>query len=241
MKKGKLIAAAALVLALGVVTGATIAYLTDTTGPVVNTFTVGDVGLSLDEAKVDKYGVPVPDAPRVQGNEYLLIPGQTYTKDPTTTVTADSVSSYVRMKVKVTDLAALEALLPYGSYPEYYAEPEEGVKVFLLEKLVNGWKKSEWNSEWDWSFDGVDTYEFRYVGPKSVNGVVPASATATKLEPLFTEFTLPWFFTAKQIKTLKNFKIDVTAEAIQAATFETADTAWDAFDHQMKPVSPGTP
>ena len=40
-----------------VTVGATVAYLTSTTGPVTNTFTVGKVAITLDEADVDVDGV----------------------------------------------------------------------------------------------------------------------------------------------------------------------------------------
>ena len=240
MNKKKFTAAAALVLAFAVITGATVAYLVDRTDKVTNTFTVGDVALKLDEALVNENGKPgkmekgefvlvedIAEADRVEGNKYLLIPGQTYTKDPTTTVVKDSVDSYVRMKVKVTDLDKLmEAIPNSGETKEYYVTKEEKT-VFLLQKLVGGWEKDTWNTEWSYGYDPETfTYEFRY------KEIVPASASDTKLAPLFNSFTLPWFITNEQLKTLENFKIEVTAEAIQAATFENAAKAWEAFDKQ---------
>ena len=62
----------------------TVAYLTSQ-AEVTNTFTVGDVQIKLDEAVVDKNGNPAGGRTD-QGNDYHLIPGQTYTKDPTVTV-----------------------------------------------------------------------------------------------------------------------------------------------------------
>ncbi|MDY5347494.1 MAG: hypothetical protein SPG37_07790, partial [Eubacteriales bacterium] len=44
----------------------TVAYLTSKTENVVNTFTVGQVKITLDEAKVDADGKPVQGAARVQ-------------------------------------------------------------------------------------------------------------------------------------------------------------------------------
>lgn len=73
----------------------TLAFLTDSTEDVVNTFTVGKVEITLDEGKVDEYGVPEEDETRVQENEYKLIPGHTYAKDPTIHVAADSEDCYV--------------------------------------------------------------------------------------------------------------------------------------------------
>ena len=77
----------------------TMAYLTST-DKVVNTFTVGKVAITLDEAKVDPDGKPVADAARVKENAYHLLPGHTYTKDPTVHVQANSEDSFIFVKVE---------------------------------------------------------------------------------------------------------------------------------------------
>ena len=68
----------------------TLAYLKSTTDVVKNTFTVGKVAIKLDEADVDEYGKKIADADRVTANEYKLLPGHTYNKDPMVTVLANS-------------------------------------------------------------------------------------------------------------------------------------------------------
>lgn len=77
----------------------TMAYLTST-DKVVNTFTVGKVAITLDEAKVDPDGTAVTPAERVKGNAYHLLPGHTYTKDPTVHVQANSEDSFIFVKVE---------------------------------------------------------------------------------------------------------------------------------------------
>lgn len=77
----------------------TMAYLTST-DKVVNTFTVGKVAITLDEAKVKEDGTPVAGAARVTGNAYHLLPGHTYTKDPTVHVQANSEDSFIFVKVE---------------------------------------------------------------------------------------------------------------------------------------------
>lgn len=77
----------------------TMAYLTST-DEVVNTFTVGKVAITLDEAKVDADGVAVTPAERVKANTYHLLPGHTYAKDPTVHVAADSENSWIFVKVE---------------------------------------------------------------------------------------------------------------------------------------------
>ena len=74
--------AMAVVLLLGCVTGGTLACLTSTTGAVTNTFTVGDINITLDETTSD----------------YKMIPGYTIAKDPKVTVAANSEKCYLFVK-----------------------------------------------------------------------------------------------------------------------------------------------
>lgn len=87
----------------------TMAYLTSTTGEVKNTFSIGKIAITLDEAKVDLDGVAVTPATRGNGNAYKLVPGHTYTKDPTVhVIDENSENSYIFVKV-VNGIAAYEA------------------------------------------------------------------------------------------------------------------------------------
>ena len=86
---------------------ATMAYLSSTTEVVKNTFTVGNVQITLDEAEVDEYGVEVANANRVIENTYKLLPGHTYVKDPTIHVAEGSEACYLFIKV-TNDIAAIE-------------------------------------------------------------------------------------------------------------------------------------
>ena len=94
MKKKTLALLLALVLVFGAAVGGTIAYLTDTTGPIANTFTVGNVDINLTETfNTDTNNDQKDDAWKAQ-----LIPGTTYTKDPVVTVTADSEDCWLFVK-----------------------------------------------------------------------------------------------------------------------------------------------
>ena len=66
----------------------TLAYLTDNE-KVTNTFTVGLVDITLEETDIKSGGKTTT------GNAYHLLPGHTYTKDPTVTVEAPSEDCYV--------------------------------------------------------------------------------------------------------------------------------------------------
>ena len=74
----------ALVLVVGCAVGGTIAWLTATTEPVVNTFTYGKIKIELTETT---------------GTEYKIIPGVNISKDPKVTVKADSEACWLFVKV----------------------------------------------------------------------------------------------------------------------------------------------
>lgn len=74
----------ALVLVVGCAVGGTIAWLTATTDPVVNTFTYGKININLGEST---------------GNAYTIIPGVNISKDPKVTVKAGSEACWLFVKV----------------------------------------------------------------------------------------------------------------------------------------------
>ena len=103
--------------------GVTVAYLTDEE-KLINVYTIGKVSISLNETDVDELGVPIENAKRVYDNQYHLMPGYTYTKDPTITVNAGSNDSYVRLLVTISAIEELNEIFD-GS--------------FSPKTLVNGW------------------------------------------------------------------------------------------------------
>ena len=115
-RKALLLSLCAVLLVVASVMG-TMAYLADSK-TVTNTFTIGQVKIELDEAKVTTDGTPVEGADRVKANEYKLMPGHTYTKDPTVTVKAVSEKSYVRMKVTFNNASQIIALCTDPKFAE---------------------------------------------------------------------------------------------------------------------------
>lgn len=93
----------ALVLVAAISVGATLAYLTST-DTVTNTFTVGNVAITMDEQDVDN---STKDAERDQANSYKLMPGHTYTKDPIVHVSSTSEDCYLFVKV-TNEIAEIE-------------------------------------------------------------------------------------------------------------------------------------
>lgn len=96
-----------MLLVAAVAVAGVVMWLTAQTDVVNNTFTVGKIEATLDEAKVDEYGVLVDGADRVTENEYKLVPGHTYVKDPTVHIGAKSEDAYLFVKV-TNDLVNIE-------------------------------------------------------------------------------------------------------------------------------------
>lgn len=219
----------------------TVAYLT-ASDSVQNTFTVGKVKINLDEARVTEDGKPV-GTDRVKANNYKLIPGVTYTKDPTVTVLNGSVESYVRMKVTFNNAQKIIAMC---TDPEFAGDDPTGVEnAYPLIRMVNFVEANA--AKWDgipdnmieiedmladskyFTYDAAAdtlTYTFYYTEK------VAAPSGDVKLPVLFDFVTLPNWVTGEQLDGLQNFQISVVAEAIQAEGFTDADAAWAAFSEQ---------
>lgn len=216
----------------------TMAYLTSS-AEVKNTFTIGKVEIKLDETDVTN-----PTGPRVTANSYKLMPGTTYTKDPTVTVKAGSEESYVRMKVTFNNAKEIIALC---TDPKFAGDGPTGVEnAFPLIRMVNFVKANA--AKWDGIIPdnmvetedmladtnycvydetaNTLTYYFYY------NETVGAPDGDVVLPVLFDSITVPDWATGEQLAKLNNFKITVVAEAIQAGSFANAGAAWAAFAPQ---------
>ena len=206
----------------------TMAYLTST-DEVKNTFTVGQVMITLDEAAVNadgtlKYkedGTTLAD--RVKGNEYHLLPGHTYTKDPTIHVDAASEDCFIRAKVTLTNARE------WITIATKYADNK-------VENIIKGTNDNIW-----WvSQPAVDemantvTYTFVYKNEKHTDelGKRIWTSTDSKNLVLFNEIAIPGGLTNDELAAVGSSKITVVAEAIQADGFETEAAAWAAFDAQ---------
>ena len=211
----------------------TMAYLTDS-DKVENTFTVGKVDISLDEAEVnadgkaiDKDGKEVTDlaaAKRVTKNSYKLMPGHSYVKDPTVTVKAGSEASYVRMLVTV-------------KFDKVLTEDQLATK---LDDIFTGYDVASWNrpddptvataNEGEENAYTTITYVYYY------KDKVAATTADTKLPALFTGITVPGAWTNADLAALGNIQINIVAQAIQADGFTATEggntaeeNAWAAF------------
>lgn len=101
----------------------TMAYLTDK-DEVTNTFTVGSVDISLDEAPVGADG-KATTGDRVQKNDYKLMPGHEYDKDPIVHFADKSEASWLFIEV-TNEIAGIESTA-------------EGYKSIAAQIAENGW------------------------------------------------------------------------------------------------------
>lgn len=236
MKKKSLIMVACALLVISSMAFGTIAYLTDRAG-VTNKFTIGNVNIIVDETKVDENGDPVPNPDQdpenpdddnkrtEEGNEYPLIPGSKYAKDPRMTVKAGSEESYVRMMVTINKAKELLQIFEeLKAYPQY-------ANGFVPNEHVEGWDNAVWTYQGyeNDSEENTITLEFRYPAT-----VTPTDTEDEVLPPLFKELKIPGELTNKHLAMLgEDFSIEVNGNAIQTKGFESADAAWAAFDTQM--------
>ena len=126
----------------------TMAYLTDSKD-VKNTFTVGNVTITMDETDVDD---STPNKERDQANSYKLMPGHTYTTDPIIHVDANSEDCYLFVKVD-NQIAAIEA---------------DGNTTVAAQMAAKGWKAVEGK-------DGI----YVYVGTTAAPVAVKANDNVT--------------------------------------------------------------
>lgn len=88
-----LVLALVLMMVVGATIGGTIAWLTDTSDTVVNTFTDSDIEITLTESDTD------PNTAGEQ-HDYKMVPGYTITKDPKVTVETGSEKCYLFVKLE---------------------------------------------------------------------------------------------------------------------------------------------
>lgn len=191
----------AVLLVVATVMG-TLAYLTSTDS-VTNTFTVGKVALTLDEAKVNPNGTLIykedgtTPVARVRENAYKLIPGHTYTKDPTVHVEANSENSWIFVKVE-NGITALEA-----------ARVENGYQPIADQITANGWMILD-------DFDNVYYKEYTSQG-------------TNKDLKVFENFKIAdTASNGDAWNNAANATVTVTAYAVQQDGFNTAKDAWSA-------------
>ena len=202
LRKLLLLTSSALLL-VSLTVGVTLAYLTDTES-VTNTFTVGNVGISLDEAPVDANGKKTT-GDRVQENKYHLIPGASYDKDPTIHVDANSESGWLFVKIE-NGIAPIET--------------KTQADTIAAQMTANGWvalgddaKYANIYTRQKATEKKAEVQDFEVFEKFVIDG----SVTKEELADYATDNG-----------AINPVCVTVTAYMVQAAGFENAAAAWDA-------------
>lgn len=123
VKKRALVVLSVFILIIGAVAGSTLAWFTDTTDPVVNTFTVGDIDIRLEE---DAGG---------EDKEFKMIPGHNIEKDPIAWVCTGSETCYLFVELKEDLGNKWSTYSPTQTAGAYYAFSD-----LLHYEIADGWE-----------------------------------------------------------------------------------------------------
>lgn len=203
MKKKIITTITVLALVICFTIGGTLAWLMDKTDPVQNTFTSGDVDITLTET-------PNTDDDN-DGNaddswSAKMIPGNTYAKDPKVTVTGATDAVDCWLFVKVEEKGNAQTYLDYSfrfdddsEWKKLDTVTEEGTTVWYREVTA-----SETDQSW-YLLDGKEGY---------ADGFVYVDDTAV---------------TKETVDTAANAELVFTAYAAQKDN-RTVDEAWALFN-----------
>ena len=195
----------ALVLVLGIAIGGTIAWLTDTTGEVKNTFTTSDVDIDLKETKTD----------------FQMVPGHTIEKDPIVTVLKESEDCW--LFVEITESATLDTYINYA-IAAGWTEIEDGdgnANTTVIARKVFAADEDQ-----DFEIIGYTNDEDEFIVNKVlVNGNVTKDKMDDLGEADAVQPTLTFQAYATQLWKSNKPADGATEEAIAAAQF-TAAEAW---------------
>jgi len=218
---------AALIMSATVV--GTLAYLTDTSEKVVNTFTVGNVSIKLDETQVDVDGnlvdedgslIPEGSDPfrDEKGNSYKMIPGREYLKDPMVFVDEESENCWLFVKLEKSEnydnfLEQYEVANGWDPLFDEEGKPVEGV---YYRKYV----KADAESNYFYVLAGKAHDDGSVTNP---NGsiTVKTSVTSDMVKDLTPE-TYP--------------TLTITAYAVQHEGIDSEVAAWAIIEEENKPT-----
>lgn len=232
--KSKVIAAAlAAVLLVGASVGGTVAWLSVKSAPVVNTFTYGDINITLDETKLDENGNPVdenndgiPDK-TTTGNQYEMVPGNVIKKDPTVTVLPDNEACWLFVKLEEKCVVTEGNAYEFDDYLTYEVNTDI------------------WTPLTDSDGNEVEGVYYCRVG-EDTDGIGAACSVIgyTDDEGGFheNEMRVNETVTKEMLYALTEYPtLSVTAYAVQQDNIETAADAWAVFANDAEGDGADTP
>lgn len=208
MKKRTLALLMAVVMLFGVTVGGTIAWLTDTVSPVVNTFVVGNINIELDEAPLNADGKTINKTlERVNTNaNYKLIPGNILQKDPEVRVLDESEACWLFIKI----------------------EESEGFSNYMRYQIASDWIPLNDVDNNNIADDGVYYREVASLVDKDNNTSVEVE-NANKYPVLKdNQVTVDENLTKQQLEAIAtNPSLTITAYAVQKDNVASAAAAWE--------------
>ena len=212
--------------------GGTLAYLTDTDNA-KNVFTAGNVGLTLDEAKVEKDEngdfVSVTPAERVKEQTYHVFPGNDILKDPTVNLTETSEDAWIAIKLVIkcesedhnlheliggveghldlTKIASGGLMAQTTSWMTYHGMGGFGNENYFIYQDVSNADQNEWTM-------------YIYMMQKTSAGHEPIV--------IFNKMHIPEAWDNAEMEIFNKSSIDITAYAVQADGFVDAYEAMQA-------------
>ncbi len=197
MKKKVLIAVCALVLVIVVAIGGTVAWLTDSTDELTNTFTYGDINISLWEHKLNADGT-LDTATKVSTGQtgFKMIPGNSIAKNPTVTVEAGSEDCWLFVQITESEVPDFDAFMTYSVDTSSTGWTQHGVGVYYRKVSSN---------------DINQDFAILQANQVTVNETV----TKEMLNALTPDGGTPTYPT-----------LSFRAYAVQQDSFETVDEAW---------------
>lgn len=142
MKKKMIVAIVALVLAIVCAVGGTLAWLSMRTDAIVNTFTYGDINITLTETDSREDG----DSD-VLTNSYKMVPGNKIAKDPKVKVAEGSEDCWLFVEIKksgnydtyLEDYAVADGWIALTGFDGvYYREAKAKDEFYVLKGEVGG-------------------------------------------------------------------------------------------------------
>lgn len=212
-KKKILTLALAAMVVVTVIAGTSLAYFTDSK-TAKNVITMGNVEITLDEAKVDEFGQELTGEKADRTDEGLsyginaAYPGAVVDKDPTVHNVGKN-GAFIRATVTVKDWKKL-------ADTAYTSANDKNDITLLVGDLGEGWSVVEVKET-----EGSDAVVFvlKYAD------VLAADADTTAI---FEKVTVPTVITNETANVLN--EIEIKAEAIQQNGFTTWEAAFAAFD-----------
>lgn len=199
-----------------VVIGGTLAYLSDKSNMVTNTFNVGSgyteedghIGLWLDEKDVAN-----PGGRTEIGNEYEeLLPGSIVEKDPTFHLTTGSTDSYVFAQVTGVDEMIAAGYFFTVEKPEKLVDPQNAFN--------NKWVKVADNGvEGDAGYNGLYIYK---------DGVDDLVSGGEAMVPMFNWVKLGSGLNNEKFEAITPSTVDIRGVAVQSANLTAGEAQVEA-------------